>query len=114
MSDERKMGLLTEAITPAAVVAKLREAGIHISERALRERARALGACRIVGRAMFLMPSDIEALLEAAKPVPTPQPAHGQFEKRKLGRIRSNASQPSDLDEVREAIRRAKEARRQK
>ncbi len=108
------MEFLTEAVTPAAVVAKLREAGIHISERALRERARALGACRIVGRAMFLMPSDVEALLEAARPAPTPQPAPSQYEKRKFRRNRSNASQRSDLDEVREALRRAKEARRQK
>ncbi|THK35668.1 hypothetical protein EHS39_23900 [Ensifer sp. MPMI2T] len=61
---------LDEAMTPAAAVAKLHAAGIHVSERPLRERARALGACRVIGKALFLLPADIETTLEAAKPKP--------------------------------------------
>ncbi|MCA1403677.1 hypothetical protein I6F26_03540 [Ensifer sp. IC3342] len=57
-------------MTPASAVAKLRAAGIHVSERTLRERARALGACRIIGKVMFLLPADIDTILEAAKPEP--------------------------------------------
>ncbi len=61
---------LDEAMTPAAAVAKLQAIGIHVSERTLRERARALGACRVIGNAMFLLSADIEAILEASKPKP--------------------------------------------
>ncbi|EJK83518.1 hypothetical protein [Rhizobium sp. AP16] len=61
------------AMTPAALVAKFSEAGIIISERTLRERARQLGAYRLVGKTMFFMPEDIELILEAAKPQPKGQ-----------------------------------------
>ncbi len=61
---------LSGAVTPTALVAKFAEAGITISERTLRERARQLGAYRIIGKTMFLMPEDIELILEAAKPQP--------------------------------------------
>jgi hypothetical protein len=64
------MTILDEAITPATAVAKLQAAGIQLSERTLRERARALGACRILGKAMFLMPSDIDTIINAARPEP--------------------------------------------
>lgn len=64
------MEALTEAITPEAFVAKLKDAGVIISERKVREMARALGACRVIGNKMFLMPSDVETILEAAKPAP--------------------------------------------
>ncbi|PDT39781.1 hypothetical protein CO656_19125 [Sinorhizobium sp. FG01] len=57
-------------MTPSAAVAKLQAVGIHVSERTLRERARALGACRIIGKTMFMLPSDIDAILEAARPKP--------------------------------------------
>jgi hypothetical protein len=56
------------ALTPAALVAKFAEAGIVIPERTLRERARQLGAYRLIGKTMFLMPEDIELILDAAKP----------------------------------------------
>jgi hypothetical protein len=59
---------LSEALTPHAAVAILQSKGIAVSERTLREKARKLGACRIIGKAMFLMPADIEAIIEAAKP----------------------------------------------
>ncbi|TCR98612.1 hypothetical protein [Rhizobium sp. BK418] len=58
------------AITPANLVAKFAGAGIHISERTLRERARQLGAFRQMGKAMFFMPEDIDALIDALKPKP--------------------------------------------
>ncbi|XUY27956.1 hypothetical protein RMR21_006285 [Agrobacterium sp. rho-8.1] len=62
------MAELSEAMTPAMVAEKLRNRGIMISERTLRERARRIGAFREIGKAMFFMPEDIDALLEAAKP----------------------------------------------
>ena len=59
---------LSNAFTPRAVVAILQSRGIVVSERTLREKARKLGACRVIGKAMFLMPADIDAIIEAAKP----------------------------------------------
>lgn len=41
-----------------------------IPPRKLRQMARELGACRIVGNKMFLLPADVEAILEAAHPKP--------------------------------------------
>jgi hypothetical protein len=41
------------------------------SERRVREKARELGACRIFGNRMVLLPQDVTALLEAAKPCPS-------------------------------------------
>ncbi|ACP24948.1 hypothetical protein NGR_c11630 [Sinorhizobium fredii NGR234] len=43
-----------------------------ISPRRVRQMARELGACRIFGNRMFLLPADVETLLEAAKPKPKP------------------------------------------
>lgn len=63
-------GALDQAISPSEAVAKLQKAGINISERTLRERARKLGACRILGKTMFLMPDDIDTIVDAAKPEP--------------------------------------------
>jgi len=68
MGDEMKD--LSGALTPKALVAKFAETGITISERTLRERARQLGAYRLIGKTMFLLPEDIEVILEAAKPQP--------------------------------------------
>ncbi|NSZ33058.1 hypothetical protein [Agrobacterium tumefaciens] len=64
------MADLSDAITPAMVVEKMQERGIHLSERTLREFVRKVGACRIIGKAMFFMPEDIEVLIAAAKPQP--------------------------------------------
>lgn len=61
---------LSDAITPATVVERMQERGVHLSERTLREFARKVGACRIIGKAMFFMPEDIEVLIAAAKPQP--------------------------------------------
>lgn len=51
--------------TPAQVVADLARKGIHISERGLRAKARAKGACRIFGKAMILLPEHVDLLFEA-------------------------------------------------
>lgn len=59
---------LSDAMTPGMVVEELAQRGVHISERTLRERARKMGTFRTIGKAMFFMPEDIDALLEAAKP----------------------------------------------
>lgn len=40
------------------------------SERRVREIARSLGACRIMGNRMVLLPDDVKAILEASRPCP--------------------------------------------
>lgn len=77
MNDISKAGSwegLDQAITPAEAVRRLQARGIHLSERTLREFARRVGACRIIGKAMFLMPADVDAILEASRPQPVPAP----------------------------------------
>ncbi len=64
------MANLSDAITPAMVVEKMQERGVQLSERTLRAFARRVGACRIIGKAMFFMPEDIEVLIAAARPQP--------------------------------------------
>lgn len=67
-NDSSEISELHGAMTPAAVVKAFADRGVIFSERKLRELARRIGACRIIGKAMFLTPRDIEAILEAAKP----------------------------------------------
>jgi len=62
------MSLLDRAISPAQAVEKLADKGVNISERALRRRARELGACRIFGKAMLLLPEHLEIILEEPQP----------------------------------------------
>jgi hypothetical protein len=57
---------LPKAISPADFA---REYGW--SERRVREKARELGACRIFGNRMMLLPQDVNAILEASKPCPS-------------------------------------------
>ncbi|WP_156373698.1 MULTISPECIES: hypothetical protein [unclassified Rhizobium] len=45
------------------------------SPRHVREFARKIGACRIIGRKMVLLQTDIDAILEASKPEPARSPA---------------------------------------
>ena len=45
-------------MTPAVVVKILQTRGISLSERTLREHAKRIGACQIIGEMMFLMPAD--------------------------------------------------------
>ena len=68
---------LDQAMTPAAVVAVLLARGITLSERTLREHAKRIGACRVIGKTLFFMPSDIAKILEAAKAKPKNLPAAG-------------------------------------
>ena len=61
------MGLprvLAEGKTPSQWVVELARSGVEISERTLRERARALGACRVLGNAMILLPEHIDQIFE--------------------------------------------------
>lgn len=55
---------MTTYLTPKTVVDNLLKTGVKISERTLREKARAIGAYRQVGRAMFFLPADVEKIME--------------------------------------------------
>lgn len=59
-------GPLPELITPEALAAQT-----GWSERRLREIARGLGACRIIGNRMLLTKTDVDAILEASRPCPS-------------------------------------------
>ena len=60
--------ILDRAISPADAVAKLADKGIRVSKRTLRLRARELGACRMFGNAMFLLPEHLDRIF--AEPAP--------------------------------------------
>lgn len=47
------------------------------SERKLREKARAIGACHILGNRMVLTEKDVAQLLEATRPQVQPNPLSG-------------------------------------
>ena len=57
---------LPEVTTPKALADHL-----DWSERRVRDLARRLGACRILGNRMVLLGEDIAAIMEAAKPCPS-------------------------------------------
>src|SRR5690349_10828389 len=57
---------LPEFTTPAALAKHL-----GCSERLVRDKARALNACRILGKRMVLTRTDIEVILEATRPCPS-------------------------------------------
>jgi hypothetical protein len=58
-----RASLLPDHVTPADLAGH-----IGVSERELRRLARELGACRIIGKAMILLPEDVETILEASRP----------------------------------------------
>jgi hypothetical protein len=58
--------IIAEGKTPGQWVAELAARGIPVSERSLRERARALGACRLLGNAMILLPEHIDRIFGLA------------------------------------------------
>lgn len=62
------VSILDRAMSPEMAVARLAELGLHISERSLRKKARELGACRVFGKAMILLPEHLEILLESPCP----------------------------------------------
>src|SRR5579859_4967947 len=59
---EREKDKLPDGISPAAFASKY-----GWKERTVRSTARRLGACRIMGKTMILLPEDIETILEATK-----------------------------------------------
>lgn len=62
------MGALNQAFhSPAEVAARF-----GCSERTLRKMARDYGLCRVIGKVMMLTDDDVQALLEAMKPCPSP------------------------------------------
>lgn len=103
--------ILDGAITPAEAVQKFQERGINLSERTLREFARRVGACRIIGKAMFLMPSDVDAILEASRPKPpTPHTANPLAGAVRAGRFRTPEQDYEDLLAIRAASKALKTA----
>lgn len=54
---------LADGQTPEQVVAAFRARGIEVSERTLRQRARKLGACRILGKTMILLPEHVDLII---------------------------------------------------
>ncbi len=67
LDKERGMTALPTIFTPEQVASH-----IGWSPRKLREFAREIGACRILGNRMVLTLSDIDAILEASRPCPSP------------------------------------------
>lgn len=61
------MTALPNVFTPEQVASH-----VGWSPRKLREFAREIGACRILGNRMVLTQSDIDAILEASRPCPSP------------------------------------------
>jgi len=72
---------LERAISPTEATAMLAKAGVPISERTLRAKARQIGACRVIGRCMFLMPEDIDRIIETSKLEPKECPTSTAGEK---------------------------------
>jgi hypothetical protein len=57
---------LPDITTPAELAARM-----GWSERHVRDFARRLGACRVLGNRMVLLPEDVHTIMEAAKPCPS-------------------------------------------
>src|SRR6478752_5411718 len=62
MARGRLLMSLPEGITPAEFARRY-----GWSERRVRDKARELGACRILGNRMILLPQDVASILEATK-----------------------------------------------
>lgn len=99
---------LSTAMSPAAIVSKLKAQGIDVPERTLREFARKAGVCRIVGRAMFFMPDDVDALIEAMKAVPKATSRILVKPARRSAKVGGS----EDLEIVRLKLKQLKEARK--
>ena len=56
--------VFAEGKTPEQWVAELKSKGVAISTRTLREKARRLGACCQLGRAVILLPEHIDAIFQ--------------------------------------------------
>lgn len=60
--------LLQDAMSPSDAVERLGKLGVHVSERTLRKRARELGACRVLGKAMLLLPEHMVLIFKSMDP----------------------------------------------
>lgn len=60
------MSLLPEHVTPEELAEHL-----GVAERTVREKARELGTCRLFGKKMILLETDVATLMEALKPCPS-------------------------------------------
>ncbi|MDW9506895.1 hypothetical protein GOA81_17945 [Sinorhizobium meliloti] len=102
-----------------------------VSPRRVRQMARELGACRVFGNRMFLLPADVEAILEASKPKPRAAPYRpgGDYEEllKRLERKKEAAPKTSkkrrepstgrdtaELLQLRERMKREEAARKKK
>jgi hypothetical protein len=56
--------ILDQGRSPADWCVEFEARGIHLSERSLRQKARELGACHVIGKAMIITPAQIDAILE--------------------------------------------------
>lgn len=62
------MTAVEKMLAPAEIVAMFAAKGLRISERELRRKARELGCCRELGKALFFLPEDIDALFGGLQP----------------------------------------------
>lgn len=56
--------ILETGKSPAEWCGALKARGFDVSERTLRSKARELGACHVIGKAMIITPEQIDAILE--------------------------------------------------
>jgi hypothetical protein len=69
--------ILEHGKSPADWCAIFAEKGLDISERNLRQKARELGACHVLGKAMIITPDQIDRILEEACSPRTLEAQHG-------------------------------------
>lgn len=81
--------ILARGRSPADWVPIFAEKGVAISERTLRAKARALGACYVIGKAMIITPEQIDTILESSIRPP------------KHGRASPAATRPATYEQVR-------------
>ncbi|ALN75825.1 hypothetical protein [Aureimonas sp. AU20] len=91
--------ILDRVMSPSQVVKALGEKGIRISERALRERARRIGAFHKIGREILFTDEDLERIM-SPDPKPKTFPADSDFAKRmqrrrEKERAKEKGAQPS-------------------
>lgn len=60
--------ILEKAISPDEARDMLARKGIAISTRTLKERARKIGACRVLGNCVFFLPEHLDRIFEEPKP----------------------------------------------
>jgi excisionase family DNA binding protein len=68
--DDSRILQASDALSPEGLADELASKGITIPADVIRQRALQLGACRLLGDAMFLLPEDVNAILRAGKQLP--------------------------------------------